>query len=144
MTPEQKQLVQTSFAQVLSIADIAAEMFYTQLFRMDPKLKGLFTGEMREQGQKLMYTIRLAVAGLDRLGRLVPALETMGRRHAEYGVEDKDYETVGAAFIATLERGLGPGFTPEIKEAWIAVYRLLAAIMRAAAKTHVPVRMYNA
>ena len=134
MTPEQKHLVQTSFAQVLSISDIAAEMFYTQLFRMDPTLIRLFKGEMREQGQKLMYALRLAVSGLDRLDKVAPALETLGRKHAEYGVEDKDYETVGAAFIATLEKGLGPGFTPEIREAWRAVYDLLASIMRDAAK----------
>ena len=140
MTPEQKHLVQTSFVQVLSIADIAAEMFYTQLFCLDPNLKKLFRGEIREQGQKLMHALRLAVAGLDRLDKLVPALEVLGRKHVDYGVEDKDYETVGAAFIATLEKGLGPGFTPEIREAWTAVYTLLAAVMRASAKTHAPLR----
>jgi hemoglobin-like flavoprotein len=50
-----------------------------------------------------------------------------------YGVEDKDYETVGKALIWTLEHGLGTDFTPQVKEAWLATYQLLAETMKQAA-----------
>jgi hemoglobin-like flavoprotein len=53
----------------------------------------------------------------------------LGRRHAGYGVNKRDYETVGEALLWTLEQGLGPGFTPEIKEAWTTLYRLVADTM---------------
>ncbi len=36
MTPEQKVLVQASFAQVLPIAGTAATLFYDRLFTIDP------------------------------------------------------------------------------------------------------------
>lgn len=36
VTSEQKLLVQTTFAQVLPIADTAANLFYTRLFEIDP------------------------------------------------------------------------------------------------------------
>jgi hemoglobin-like flavoprotein len=129
----QKALVQTSFAQVRPIADAAAALFYTRLFELDPTLRPLFKGDMKEQGRKLMDMLTLAVKGLDRPEALLPALTALGRRHAGYGVNKHDYETVGEALLWTLEQGLGPSFTPDIREAWAALYRLVADTMREAA-----------
>ena len=126
----QKALVQTSFAQVRPIADAAAALFYRRLFELDPTLRPLFKGDMEEQGRKLMEMIELAVKGLDRHEALLPALAALGRRHAGYGVNESDYETVGEALLWTLEQGLGPSFTPDISEAWAALYRFVADTMR--------------
>jgi hypothetical protein len=41
VTPEQKTLVQQSFALVVYIADTAAELFYGRLFELDPSLRRL-------------------------------------------------------------------------------------------------------
>jgi hemoglobin-like flavoprotein len=129
----QKELVQTSFEQVRPIADAAAALFYNRLFELDPTLRPLFKGDMKEQGRKLMDMITLAVKGLDRPEALLPALAALGRRHAGYGVNKHDYETVGEALLWTLEQGLGPGFTPDVREAWEAVYGFVAGAMREAA-----------
>ena len=51
MTPQQIELVKTSFSQVAPIADQAAELFYSKLFETDPELKPLFKGDMVEQGK---------------------------------------------------------------------------------------------
>jgi hemoglobin-like flavoprotein len=126
----QKALVQTSFAQVRPIADAAAALFYGRLFELDPTLRPLFKGDMEEQGRKLMEMIGLAVKGLDRPETLLPALAALGRRHAGYGVNERDYETVGEALIWTLEQGLGPSFTPDIRDAWVALYRFVSDTMR--------------
>jgi len=129
----QKELVQTSFEQVRPIADAAAALFYNRLFELDPTLRPLFKGDMKEQGRKLMDMITLAVKGLDRPEALLPALAALGRRHADYGVNKHDYETVGEALIWTLEQGLGPSFTPDVREAWEAIYGFIAGAMREAA-----------
>jgi hemoglobin-like flavoprotein len=131
MNTVQKTLVQTSFAQVQPIAETAAALFYRRLFELDPTLRPLFKGDLEQQGRKLMDMLRLAVKGLDRMEALLPALATLGIRHASYGVNERDYETVGKALLWTLEQGLGPSFTPEIREAWTALYRLVADTMRA-------------
>jgi hemoglobin-like flavoprotein len=88
---------------------------------------------MAEQRRKLMQMLTAAVKGLQRLDQLVPVVEDLGRRHAGYGVTDLHYETVGAALLWTLEMGLGGAFTPEVKEAWVTVYGLLASTMKGAA-----------
>ena len=135
MTPREKSVVQETFAQVAPIADEAAALFYGRLFELDPTLKALFKIDMREQGRKLMQMIGLAVSKLDALDELVPAVQALGRRHAGYGVKDGDYDTVGAALLWTLEQGLGPAFTPEVKSAWTTVYGVLASTMKMAAKS---------
>src|SRR5215216_5637091 len=122
MTPEQKDIVQSSFKKVAPIADTAAELFYNRLFELDPALKPLFKGDMKEQGRKLMKMIGMAVTGLDELGKLIPVIQDLGRRHITYGVKDDDYNTVAEALLWALEKGLGDDFTPEVKKAWTAVY----------------------
>ncbi len=131
----QKRLVQTTFAKVEPIAEAAAELFYDKLFELDPALKVLFKGDIKEQGRKLMATLKVAVKGLDDLEKLVPVLQELGRRHAGYGVQDKDYGTVAAALLWTLGQGLKDDFSPEVEAAWTAVYGILAETMKAAAKT---------
>jgi hemoglobin-like flavoprotein len=94
----------------------------------------MFRGDMAEQRKKLMQMITAAVKGLDRLEQLVPVVQDLGRRHARYGVAESHYDTVGAALLWTLEMGLGKTFTAEMKEAWTAVYLLLATTMKDAAR----------
>ena len=55
-----------------------------------------------------------------------------------YGVRPEHYDTVAAALIWTLEKGLGEAFTPEVKDAWVAVYTLLAQTMKDAAASIKP------
>ncbi|WP_455217456.1 globin family protein [Kaarinaea lacus] len=133
MTPEQAIFVKTSWEKVLPISDAAAELFYGKLFELDPTLKSLFKGDMKEQGAKLMKMINTAVNGLDKLEAIVPAVQQLGVRHVAYGVKDEDYDTVGAALLWTLETGLGDAFTDEVKDAWATVYGVLAGTMKTAA-----------
>lgn len=133
MTPQQIALVQSTWQQVVPIRDTAATLFYGRLFDLDPGLKPLFKGDMAEQGRKLMAMIGTAVSGLARLDQIVPAVQDLGRRHVGYGVKNHHYATVGAALLWTLETGLGPAFTPEVKQAWATVYGALAGVMKEAA-----------
>ena len=137
--PHQALLVQQTFAQVAPIADQAAALFYRRLFELDPNLTRLFRGDMVQQGRKLMQMIGAAVQGLDDLDKLVPVVQQLGVRHAGYGVQDAHYDTVGEALLWTLEQGLGPAFTSEVRDAWTSVYGVLALTMKAAGARDSPV-----
>jgi len=134
MTSAEIALIRESFRKVAPIADQAASLFYARLFELDPSLRALFRGDMSEQGRKLMQMIGMAVGGLDRFDQLVPTVRQLGLRHAGYHVRDAHYETVGEALLWTLERGLGPDFTPAAKDAWAKVYGVLAETMKAGAR----------
>jgi hemoglobin-like flavoprotein len=48
--------------------------------------------------------------------------------HAEH------YATVGGALIKTLREGLGDAFTPEVHDAWAAMYGIVSRTMIEAAR----------
>lgn len=132
MTPEQVRLVQSSMQKVLFISEIAAELFYRRLFELDPALRPLFQGDMKEQGRKLIQMLHTVVDSLGQLATILPEVEAMARRHVIYGVQPQHYDTVGTALLWTLEQGLGNGFTAEVRAAWTEAYNLLAGVMQKA------------
>jgi hemoglobin-like flavoprotein len=129
VTPPQVQLVQTSFARLLPFADGMAALFYTRLFEQDPRLKYLFWNDMTKQGRKLVQVLETAVLGVGRPETIVPMLEELGRQHALYGVRPADYESVRSALLWTLERCMGDAWSAELRDAWNALYALLAGVM---------------
>ena len=134
MTKEQIDLVKKSFEKIVPISENAAALFYAKLFDLNPNLKWLFKGDMKEQGRKLMQVIGYAVESLEQIDELIPQVRALGARHAGYGVEDRDYDSVGTALLWTFEKALSREFTPQMKEAWAAVYGLLAQTMKSASR----------
>jgi hemoglobin-like flavoprotein len=134
MTPEQAQIIKLTFAQVMRERDKVGRMFYDRLFSIAPEVKPLFKGDIAEQSRKLMDTLALAVGMLRDMPTLVITLEGLARRHVGYGVRDEHYDKVGEALLWTLEKGLGDAFTPQVRDAWAALYVAVAKIMREAAK----------
>ena len=129
MTPQQVQLVQTSFTKVVPIAATAADLFYDRLFEIAPETRTLFPQDLTQQKAKLMSMLGTAVTNLHKLDSILPAVKALGQRHKGYGVTVAHYAPVGAALLWTLEKGLGPDFTPEVKAAWSDTYTALAGVM---------------
>jgi len=132
MTPQQIDLVQKSFQKVVPIAATAADLFYDRLFEIAPQTRSLFPSDMAEQKKKLMAMLGTAVTNLHKLDTILPAVKELGKRHKTYGVTADQYAPVGAALLWTLEKGLGPDFTPETKAAWTEAYTALAGVMTTA------------
>lgn len=129
MTPQQVELVQTSFKKVVPIAGTAADLFYNRLFEIAPETRSMFPADLKEQKGKLMAMLGTAVSNLHQLETILPAVKALGERHKGYGVTAAHYAPVGAALLWTLEKGLGPEFTPEVKAAWTETYTALAGVM---------------
>jgi hemoglobin-like flavoprotein len=134
MTGEQIGLVQKSYEKVEPISEQAAALFYAKLFDLDPNLRGLFKSDMKEQGRKLMQVISYTVESLERIDEFIPEVRALGARHVTYGVGDRDYDSVGEALLWTLEKALSREFTAQTKDAWAAVYGLLAQTMKDAGR----------
>ena len=143
MTSDQIELVRDSFRKILPIKSEAAALFYGRLFEIAPDVRAMFSNDLSAQGAKLMAAIGFVVAGLDKLETIVPEVQAMARRHLGYGVEEHHYAVVGEALIWTLEQGLGRAFTPQLRQAWLEAYGILAEAMIAAAR-NVPERIVKA
>lgn len=132
MTPEQIALVQTSFKSVAPIASKAADLFYDRLFDIAPEVRAMFPADLSSQKVKLITMLATAVNNLHQLNVILPAVRDLGSRHRGYGVTEDHYAPVGAALLWTLEQGLGPAFTTDVKAAWGEAYAALAGAMQSA------------
>ena len=134
MTPRQIDLIRASWSAVEPISDAAARLFYDRLFESDPAIKRLFAKtDMQAQRGILMQTLALLVSSLDDFELVVPVLEALGRVHAGYGVRQRHYDTVEAALLWALDRGLGEAFDDETADAWATAYSAVASVMIEAA-----------
>jgi len=80
-----------------------------------------------------MQALSLVVKGLNDISAIIPVAQKLAVRHADYGVRAEHYQPVGEALLWTLEKGLGPDFTPAVKAAWGEAYKTLSGVMIAAA-----------
>ena len=130
---QQVMLVQQSFEKAAGLGEKVAELFYAELFAIDPSLRAMFKGDMREQGKKLLATLALVVRSLHAPEKILQPARNLAVKHLDYGVEPIHYTYVGNALLRTLKKGLGPDYTPEVRDAWVAAFRTLAGIMKEAA-----------
>jgi hemoglobin-like flavoprotein len=129
------KLVQTSFANLAPKGDEVARMFYAELFAAHPELRPMFAADIAPQAKRLTKMLTFVVKHVDRLPTILPAVQGLALRHRGYGVTEAHYAMVGTALIASVARGLGDDFTPQVRQAWIAVYTVLAGTMMAAARS---------
>ncbi len=134
LTSDDIEKVQRTFGKVALIKEAAAQQFYNRLFELDPSLRPLFKGDMRQQGEKLMLTLATAIRNLKNPDAILDSIKKMGSRHAGYGVSEAHYTTVANALIWTLEKNLGTDFTPDVKAAWVKTYTFAADTMKQGAK----------
>jgi hemoglobin-like flavoprotein len=134
MTPDQVHFIRKSFAELSRTEHVAALVFYRRLFEIDPSLRPLFKNDIEEQSKKLLEMLGVLIAMLERPLGLELELMAMGARHKGYGVRDEHYATVGQALLDMLAEVLDSRFTPEVREAWTALYGAVETVMKAGAE----------
>ena len=133
MNPAQQELVQTTFARLAVMPEVAGALFYERLFATNPGFRPLFKNNMRIQGLKLMTMLAMVVYNLPEPDQVSPAIRDLADRHVGYGVKLADYDALREALLWTLEQALGEDLTPAVREAWMVCYDELAGEMKGAA-----------
>lgn len=129
MTPEQVKLVQNSFELMRPLSEGAVALFWGCLFDLNPGLDDLVPNDIRANSRKSMFLLGQAVRRLDHNRGFVIAVRAWRQRVCGYELDDFDYRTIRQALLWTLERILGPSFTPEAKYAWTEAYSLFASVI---------------
>ena len=133
MTGDRARLVRASWPGVSAAAETLAGRFYVHLFAIDRTAAELFANtNMTDQRAKLMQSLATLVHALDEPSRLFETLGGLARRHAQYGVQLRHFDSVGDALLWALTDTLGPHFTPELRAAWAEAYALIASVMKRA------------
>jgi hemoglobin-like flavoprotein len=120
MTPEQIDLVRNSFDALWPFRRKLAEQFYGRFFELAPDTRRLFPKDMERQQLKLELFQSI--------------ISHTGRKHADLGVQSSHFTAFGEALIWGLQQQFGRAFTPEMEQAWIALYDTIQAKMMHAAK----------
>lgn len=132
MNKHELKLVQISWQKATLDADEFVQTFYNKLFIIDPNLQSLFKRSMGMQGRKIMSMFSSTVEYMGQTEKVLPPLIAAGKRHIQYGVENKDYESVRQALMQTLSEKLGDEFDSETRMAWEMAYNSIQDIMRSA------------
>ena len=93
----------------------------------------MFSDDIEEQGKKLMQILTTVVRSLKQFDKVEMAVWQQGRRHEVYGVKKGDFDSASSALLWTLQQGLQHEYIPEVEEAWVAAYTVLASIMQGGA-----------
>lgn len=121
MTQQQQELVRKSFELVKPRSTEVADLLYKKLFELEPKVAELFRGDMKDQKEKLMRMLQIAVEGIDNHTELQSMLFNLGRIHHSYGIEGHQFMSFQESMLYSLRTVLGKEFTKEVEDAWKAV-----------------------
>ena len=134
MTPEQVHLIRRSFDAIWPIRRQLAGSFYGRFFELAPDAQRLFPSDLERQHLKLMDMIAAIVGALDKRELFQSLILHTGRHHAQFGAKPSHFVAFGEALVWGLEQQFGPAFTPELKEAWTALYDAVQGEMIRAAQ----------
>ncbi|SHJ90557.1 Hemoglobin-like flavoprotein [Pseudonocardia thermophila] len=114
-----------------------AEVFYEELFAMEPRLRAVFPHDLSGQMYKMTEMLLAAITGLTEpdLSQLEARLHELGRRHFfRYGVEPWQYTYIGHALVRAVREVAGPAFSGAMSSSWIALAQWVTAHMIAGAE----------
>lgn len=145
LTADKIELVETTWAAAATLgSETVGVLLFENIFKLAPGAVAMFgfADEVEERGLAnspklkghavaVVETVATAIGMLGDLDTLVPVLEDLGTTHVGYGIAAAHYDVVGQALIDTLAAGLGDKFTPHVKDAWLAVWAVIATTMKA-------------
>jgi hemoglobin-like flavoprotein len=126
-------LVQESFEKMASRDAEVSEIFYAELFAIDPSLRGMFVGDMRDQNRKLFAALNSIARSIHAPHQFLDDVEGLAKKHIDYGVRPEHYTYFGNALLRTLKKQLGTEFTAELCDAWAEAFKTVTKIMKEAA-----------
>ena len=109
-------LIQASWLKLKTTSPELGELFYQELFAVNPELQSLFTGSTETKSKKRLKALDSTISSLEKL-RSKP-LKTMSLPDL---AEFSDYDgIVPTSFLQMVEKQLGKNFTLPIKKSWLA------------------------
>jgi class 3 adenylate cyclase/hemoglobin-like flavoprotein len=126
--------LRASFSSADTVDGSFAQYFYQHLFALDPSLERQFENvDMATQGAMVLQAVRVVLDGLEDFDQVRATLESLGRRHVQYGVRPEQYDTAAEAFIRALGQTLGEQFDDSLESIWREILSSVTGVMIAGA-----------
>jgi hemoglobin-like flavoprotein len=105
------------------------EKLYNKFFTLAPEAKELFKGDIKDQQHRIMTMVKTICEGLNNPQIIIPAIQQMGMRHFEYGVQNGHYNLFRDALMDAIKDTLGKEYTPQVEAAWNKLYSVMSENM---------------
>lgn len=122
MTPEQIILVRKSWDSLWPKWNEFADRVYGRFFEIAPDARRLFADDLGPQKIKLMDTMTVIIGYLDNPSMFGSIISHSGKQHQRFGARIEHYAGFRGALMEGLKLQFGAAFTPELEEAWTALY----------------------
>jgi hemoglobin-like flavoprotein len=130
------ETLEESFDLVAPQGDELMRRFYDRLFEVAPAVEPLFADvDMDRQRKALLNMLIVLRESLHDLDDVVPDLEALGAKHAEWGAKPEHYPVVGEVLIGEMAALGGDQWKPEYTAAWQEAYQVVQDVMLAGAAT---------
>ena len=129
MTPEQRELVQSTVTVVERDSERFSAALYDRLFALDATTRALFPADITHQRSRLVDELSFFTTAIGDLPRFIEHARRLGARHHAYGVRPESFEHMEDALLDALQSVLGDEFTDDVGRAWRRLYRLIAETM---------------
>src|SRR5204863_2576397 len=124
------ETLEESFDLVAPRGDELMRTFYDNLFEAAPSVQPLFADvDMERQRQALLNMLLVLRESLRDLDDIVPDLEELGARHADYGAKPEHYPIVGEVLIGAMAQVAGDAWKAEYTSAWQEAYGVVQGVM---------------
>jgi nitric oxide dioxygenase len=134
VTPDQLELVRTSYATLQDGGAAMAADFYRNLFEIAPQTRALFATEPDVMSVKFSAELAAIVEAITSYETFAPRVRELAVRHVSYGVQPHHYRAVGQALIRALAAHLDEGWDEDLEAAWRRAFNLVAELMMEAAE----------
>lgn len=135
MTPKQIELVRGTSDVLLAVNSPVASLFYTRLFELAPETRSMFSPDLTSQKAKLTSMLAGLIGALQHPDVFSSIIARTGQDHARLGVKLQDYDAAKEALLGALGHSIGTRFTPEVRDAWQALYAEIERRMLQAASS---------
>lgn len=140
MLSQYKKEIVSSWDLVKNAEETVATLLYGRYFEIDPSARELFKLiDLKQQKPLIMRMFRIIVNHLENNDLMFTVVKEMAVRHKTYGVKPSHFDTLGAAFLWTLQTGLGDGCTDVTREAWTWLFSVVSGIFKEVYEAPAPV-----
>ncbi|WP_444678747.1 NO-inducible flavohemoprotein [Halomonas sp. E19] len=132
LNAQQEQLIEATAPVVAEHLDAITQRFYPLMFERYPSVASLFNAAHQHSGaqQRALAGAVLAYVQLRQdPARARDVLGIVVEKHVSLGIQPDQYPIVGECLMAAIGEVLGDALTPEIADAWGALYQELADLL---------------
>lgn len=122
MTELEYKNIQDTFTWLEAKLPQALKAFSSRLMEMDSSL-GMKFMKTQLSAEDIKSKLRFLVEHIQVLETKNETLSMWVKAAEENGFEEYDFQIMGSVYVDTLAHIFGKGFTPEIMNAWVNVYK---------------------